>query len=103
MPAVGDYAASAFLSLHVGRRQVIIDANVVRWLCRMLGIAANGETRRQSWLRGVAAALTPPRAFQAYNYAVLDFTMSVCAPRPRCGRCPLRQHCATGQRASLVA
>ena len=94
LPGVGEYVASAYLSLHSGKREVIIDANVVRWICRMTGDEYDGETRRRPWLRKVADSLTPARIFRDYNYAVLDFTMTVCGTNPRCESCPVSSHCA---------
>ena len=93
LPGVGPYAASAFLSLHRNRRAFLMDANVVRWLCRMVGVAWDGETRRKEWINVLADRLTPARCFRDYNYAVLDFTMTVCARRPRCGECPVKRYC----------
>ena len=94
LPGVGEYAASAYLSLHCGKREVIIDANVVRWICRMTGDQYDGETRRQPWLKNLADVLTPSRIFRDYNYAVLDFTMNVCTSTPDCAGCPMTKHCA---------
>jgi A/G-specific adenine glycosylase len=96
LPGVGQYAASAYLSLHRETRAVLIDANIVRWLCRMTGKPMNGETRRQRWIHELGESLTPKRAFRAYNYAALDFTMNICGKKPRCGECPIRRHCAYG-------
>jgi A/G-specific adenine glycosylase len=89
LPGVGPYAASAFLSLHRGKRAVIVDANVVRWLGRVFGFATDAETRRKAWLIRLADELTPRRRFRDYNYAVLDLAMKICVARPRCDDCPL--------------
>lgn len=92
---VGDYTASAWLSLHRGRRAVIVDANVYRWLGRLTGRPFGRDPRRIRWVRSLADHLTPRRAFKAFNYALLDFTMSICSPRtPKCEGCPLRPDCA---------
>ncbi len=97
LPGVGPYAAAAWLSLHRGKRAVIIDNNVARWLARLEGQEYGAETRRKRWVAGLAEQLTPARAFRAYNYAVLDFTMQICVPgRPRCGECPIRRDCHFG-------
>ncbi len=97
LPGVGPYAASAWLSLHRGKRAVIIDNNVARWLSRLEGRPYDAETRRKKWVADFAEQLTPTRAFRAYNYAVLDFTMQICVPgRPRCGECPIRRDCHLG-------
>lgn len=98
LPGVGAYVAAAYRSLHCGERSVLIDANVVRWLCRMTGRPMDGETRRKRWVLDLADELTPRRAFRDYNYAVLDFTMRVCAQPPVCERCPVREFCVFGRR-----
>ncbi len=87
LPGVGDYVASAWLSLHGGKRAIIIDSNVVRWLCRMVGVEMTGETRRQSWLRELVEMLTPEKDCKQYNYAVLDFSMTICKKNPICEIC----------------
>ena len=97
LPGVGDYIAAAWLGFHGGKRAVIVDANVVRWLCRLIGEPYDGETRRQTWLIELADRCTPPRAWKDYNYAVLDFTMTICTTRPRCDVCPIGpRRCAYG-------
>jgi A/G-specific adenine glycosylase len=88
LPLVGEYAAAAWLSLHAGKRAVIVDANVVRWLCRLTGQVYDGETRRKRWLLTLADSLTPRTGVRRYNLSVLDFTMKVCTARPSCPSCP---------------
>lgn len=92
LPGVGPYAAAAYLSFHRGVRAVIIDSNVVRWLGRVFGFATDAETRRKRWLFELADSLTPKRAFRAYNFALLDLSMTICKTRPSCEICPLAQH-----------
>jgi A/G-specific adenine glycosylase len=89
LPGVGPYAAAAFRSLHRGQRSVIVDANVVRWLGRLFAFKTGPETRRDAWLIDLADQLTPIHGFRDYNYAVLDFTMTVCARVPTCSTCTL--------------
>ena len=99
LPGIGPYTAAAWLSFHGGGRGVLIDSNVVRWICRLIGKAdCDGETRRKKWLRDMAERLTPRRGVKAFNYALLDFTMMVCVPgEPRCEACPLGASlCAIG-------
>lgn len=100
LPGVGPYAAAAFLSLHRGKRAVIVDANVVRWLGRMFGFPTDAETRRKRWLINLADRLTPARSHRAYNYAVLDLGMQVCGARPKCSSCPLAADCRFAASAS---
>ncbi|MDJ0836347.1 MAG: hypothetical protein QNK37_07490 [Acidobacteriota bacterium] len=90
---IGPYSAAAWLSLHQGKRAVIIDANVVRWLSRMTGMPYNRDPRGLKWVQSLCERLTPKRVFRDYNYAVLDFTMNICAKKPRCVQCPLKNIC----------
>ena len=89
LPGVGSYVASAWLSFHANVNSTIIDANVVRWLCRMVDRPYDGETRRKKWLVKLAHVLTPEKRNKDYNYAVLDFTMQVCTKNPTCSMCPI--------------
>ena len=100
---VGPYTAAAWLSLHRGKPAVLIDSNVVRWLSRMTGNPFKRDPRGVSWVRDLAERLTPPRVFQEYNYAVLDFTMKICTPRrPDCHHCPNLIDCRYGS-GTLIA
>lgn len=89
LPGVGPYVASAWLGFHGNGRSVIIDANVVRWLCRLVDQPMDGETRRKKWLIALAKQMTPEENNKEYNYAVLDFTMEVCGLVPKCTECPV--------------
>ena len=93
-PGVGIYTASAWLSLHRGKRATLLDSNVCRWLSRMTGRPYTRDPRHVRWIQELAHDLTPRRAFREYNYSVLDFTMHVCTPRkPLCHDCPLSDDC----------
>jgi len=89
LPGVGPYAAAAYLGFHTNSRAVIIDANVVRFLCRLIGYQYDGETRRKQWLLDFADKMTPRQNVKRYNYSVLDFTMQICTTRPQCEQCPV--------------
>jgi A/G-specific adenine glycosylase len=84
--------------MHRWHRAVIVDANVSRWLSRMTGNPYQRDPRHVRWINELADRLTPRRVFRDYNYAVLDFTLTVCTPRnPACQICPLRRDCSYGQ------
>lgn len=94
---VGAYTSAAWLSLHRGHREAIVDSNVFRWLGRMLDRPYQRDPRGVHWVNELAERLTPRRTFRDYNYAVLDFTMTICTPSsPSCERCPLLPFCAFG-------
>ena len=96
---IGRYTAAAWLSLHRGKRAVLIDSNVNRWLCRVTGRSYRREVRGVTWLEELAGRLTPARSFREYNYAILDLTMQICRPySPKCHQCPIRMECQYGER-----
>ena len=96
LPGVGPYVAAATLSLHLDRRAVLIDTNIVRVLGRLAAQAYGPETRRARWMREFAGSLTPQDSHRTYNYGLLDLAMTICTRRaPRCPECPLVALCAT--------
>ena len=98
LPGVGSYVAAATVALYGGSRAVIVDANIVRLLCRLIGEVYDGETRRKRWLLDLAERLTPDVEFREYGYAALDLSMIICQPRrPLCMCCPLAPLCSTGR------
>ena len=93
LPGVGDYIASAFRSLHLRKYDVIIDSNVVRLFGRYYGIQTDGETRRKKWFKKIVESMTPENDFRDYNYGLIDFTRTVCKPKPLCTDCLMTIHC----------
>lgn len=94
LPGVGDYIASAFISLHLGKRAALVDANTVRVYGRFFGFETDPETRRKRWLIELAEQITPARVSRDYNYAIIDFSREMCTPRkPQHEVCPLRRKC----------
>jgi len=94
---IGPYTAAAWLSLHRNKRAVIVDSNVARWLSRLTGRPYPKDPRHVGWVNKLAALLTPSRNFREFNYAVLDFSMTVCTVRePSCADCPFRRDCVFG-------
>lgn len=92
---IGAYTAAAFLSLHMQTRATLVDSNIARWLSRMTDNEIPIDVRRCTWLWVLAESLTPERDYRAYNYAVLDFTITTCKPiKPDCLSCPLEDLCA---------
>ena len=98
---IGHYTAAAYLSLHMNVRAVLVDSNVARWLSRMTGHDKPTDVRRCRWLWELADELTPKANFKAYNYAVLDFSMTICKPRnPDCLECPFNRDCSHFKQSS---
>jgi len=94
IPGIGNYIASAFLSLHLNKRAVLIDSNIVRLYARYFGFSYDGETRRKKWFYELADSITPKRNIKEFNYSILDFSRNICTYRPHCNECSLRRKCS---------
>ena len=102
LPGVGPYSSAAALSLYGGVRAVIVDANTVRILRRIIGKDFGGETRRQQWLRDALEQVTPIEGYREFNFALLDFGAEICRPaNPDCRICPIQELCVTGRAVSI--
>jgi DNA (cytosine-5)-methyltransferase 1 len=96
LPGVGDYVAQAVLCFGFGRRTILMDTNTMRIMGRLHGRdLANRRWQLRLDLHRLAGIEGPDAEF---NYALLDLGALACrAGAPRCDRCPLREHCATGR------
>lgn len=94
LPGVGDYVAGAVLSIAYGKREWIVDSNVVRLFRRYFGIETSKEGRRDKDIIQIAKAYVSNKNPRKANIAMLDFTALVCTPqRPKHERCPLKRGC----------
>ena len=94
IPGVGKYTASATLSFYGEIRATIVDSNISRMICRILGKNSTPETRRQKWLLNFMEEITPQYNFKEFNYGLLDLSMIVCSTKnPKCSKCPINDIC----------
>jgi A/G-specific adenine glycosylase len=94
LPGVGEYTASAVLSIAYGQRLAAIDVNARRVLQRVFyrrGERAASARRRTERL---GQAAVPAERAGDYNQAVMELGALICRPkRPRCGECCLADIC----------
>lgn len=93
LPAIGDYIASAYRSLHLNKRDIIIDSNVVRIYGRFFGFKTHSETRRNKKFKLLSNRITPIDDHKIYNYALIDFTREICTYKPKCNYCIIQDRC----------
>jgi A/G-specific adenine glycosylase len=103
VPHIGEYSARAILCFGYGRKEEIVDSNVLRFLSRYYGLKLKPDNRRNPIAWELARAALP-RSFsyaREHNYGLLDFTAEVCKPTgPKCENCPLLRSCSWGQRVN---
>ena len=105
LPGVGPYTAGAICSIALKQDVPLVDANVVRVLCRVFGIYGDPKaSAAQSELWETAARLIPPGNAGDFNQAMMELGALVCVPKPKCTVCPVSDVCAafaTGQPEKL--
>jgi A/G-specific adenine glycosylase len=95
LPGVGDYVASAVLSIAFDQPYAVADGNVKRVLARLLEIDAPvNHSRGLRQFKGAADTLLDRRNPGAFNQALMELGAMVCRPNhPTCGSCPLKDLC----------
>jgi len=94
LSGVGEYVAGAVLSIGYGKKEWIVDSNIVRVFRRYFGIRTSREGRRDGHVIEMAKRYISCKDPRKANLAILDFAAIVCTPRnPECIRCPLRKGC----------
>lgn len=103
LPGIGPYTAGAILSIAFGRKQPLVDGNVIRVFSRLFAYAENIESasaRKHYW--NLAEKLVPPPNVADpqkndpgdFNQALMELGATVCLPQnPMCMLCPLQQIC----------
>jgi len=95
LPGVGDYIASAVLSIAFGKPYPVVDGNVKRVLARLMKINSpvNQSSSYQTFHKAAATLLDhdDPGAF---NQAIMELGALVCKPaKPDCRLCPIQSAC----------
>ena len=93
LPGVGDYVASAYLSLHRDKYRSIIDANAVRLWGRLFGFQTGPETRRKKKFKTLVDRITPTKNCRLFNLGVLDLSRKACKTKPLHMKCPFIHIC----------
>jgi A/G-specific adenine glycosylase len=106
LPGVGRYTAGAVASIAFGRREPVLDGNVIRVLARLHDLredVKSAPVQRRLWEEAASLAAGPSPG--DLNQALMELGATLCTPRaPRCEACPLRRVCrahAAGDPESL--
>lgn len=96
LPGLGPYAATAVSVFAHGRRETVVDVNVVRIFSRVWAVSTpRGELRKSAEIAAVGESYRKTSKPREANWALLDLGALVCkAAMPRCHECPLRRTCA---------
>jgi len=95
LKGVGDYTASAIVSISYNQPEPVVDGNVYRVLSRYFGVelpinASNGIT----YFKSLARKVLSTENIREYNQGIMEFGAIQCTPRkPLCLSCPLNESC----------
>ena len=96
IPGIGEYTASAILSIAFDDKYAVLDGNVARVVSRLNAI--RGDLREpQRWrnLQSSADQLLERDSAGDWNQAMMELGATICLPRsPQCLLCPVAAFCA---------
>jgi A/G-specific adenine glycosylase len=99
LPGVGPYTAAAVSSISSDAHQAVVDANVIRVLCRHEGIEDNPKLPAiQVRLQTIADANLDEARPGDFNQAMMELGATLCTPKcPSCDSCPIGNDCIAKQ------
>jgi len=90
LPGVGRKTANLVVALGFAKPAICVDVHVHRISNRWGYISTRTPLESELDLRKIL----PHRHWQHYNSFLVAFGQNLCTPRrPRCGECPIHQHC----------
>ncbi|MDD5066676.1 MAG: A/G-specific adenine glycosylase [bacterium] len=93
LPGIGDYTASAILSLAFRKPYPVMDANVKRIVQRLLALK-NPDKKEEERTRSFLRKMLPVKQPGEFNEAMMELGQRICLPEnPFCSRCPLKGRC----------
>jgi len=105
LPGIGRYTAGAVASIAFDRPEPVVDGNVARVLCRVLGIRddiGRPAVKRRLWEAAATLARGPHPGH--LNQALMELGALVCTPaEPRCLACPLARDCDAHRRGDAAS
>ncbi len=95
LPGFGPYTSRAVASLAFGQRVGVLDGNVIRVLCRVMGFKVRWwQTAERVKLQEIADLFVQSGSPSAINQGLMELGATVCTPKnPLCILCPWNTQC----------
>jgi A/G-specific adenine glycosylase len=105
LTGIGRYTAGAIASIAHGKREAVVDGNVIRVLSRLFALEDDMRASRgQKKVWALAEQLVPESSPGDFNQALMELGATVCLPRsPGCERCPVATFCEGRERGLAEA
>ena len=93
LPGIGDYTASAILSIAYNKKYSVVDGNVKRVMSRLFCFK-NFTTRNKKIIKSKLDFCIPSDRPGDFNQAIMELGAVVCTPsNPKCHTCPVNDFC----------
>lgn len=93
LPGVGEYTASAVLSIAFGKKYAVLDGNVKRVMFRQLGFKKS-SIYNMNRVKNKLKKLIPNFEPGDFNQSLMELGATICSPRnPKCENCPISSSC----------
>lgn len=95
LPGIGPYTSAAIASLAFGKKEAVIDGNVIRVISRLYGIEDDiGERTTLIQIQKIVDDLIPADRPDIFNQAIMEFGALHCKPKnPLCQLCEFLEFC----------
>ena len=95
LKGIGDYTASAIVSICFNQPEPVVDGNVYRVLARYFGVDLPiNSTSGIKYFKSLAREVMDIENIRDYNQGIMEFGAIQCAPKnPDCDVCPLNHGC----------
>jgi len=95
LPGVGEYIASAVLSIAFRQAHAVVDGNVKRVLSRLFQINSPvNQPKNHKVFKQEATRLMGKADSANFNQAIMEIGALICSPKkPDCKYCPIHQNC----------
>ena len=95
LPGIGDYTASAILSIAFNKPFIPLDGNVERIIKRILNLKSEKEISKENIVKKKNFLGTSNRSSD-YAQALMELGALVCKPKnPLCTKCPIIKNCTS--------
>ena len=101
LPGIGNYTASAILSIAFNKPYIPLDGNVERVLKRYLYLKKNNEIQKDNLIKKKSVLGISSRSSD-YAQALMELGALICKPiNPLCNHCPISKKCKSLQKKDL--
>lgn len=89
LPGIGPYTSAAIASFAFGKKEAVVDGNVIRVITRLYGIEENITNRQTAeQIKVIVDDLIPDSDPALFNQAIMEFGALHCIPKkPFCSTC----------------